>query len=232
DKDCSQWHCIGGPGPQQTCCSMLPSTAQRHRGTNPHRSEYDASTLDMASCRQSTLVRQDTQRKRRVRGPRAEIPTMVPISPIVGTVPEFQQTIDSTSWNQHESDELLSIGCPTQVAAKANKDAGTERTCRESLLEELQVSLLQSKRIYRRRLRSRLICTFCIFLVVGAVACVVTAALLTRHESPRGALLAMEGVLELLPENSSYCARGRLQAVTAFRAEVFNAVEDRMDAVF
>ncbi|KAM7308646.1 hypothetical protein ISCGN_012280 [Ixodes scapularis] len=73
----------------------------------------------------------------------------------------------------------------------------------------------------------------CIFLVVSAVACVVTAALPpTRHESPRGALLAMEGVLELLPENSSYCTRGRLQAVTAFRAYVFNAVEDRMDAVF
>ncbi|KAG0410781.1 hypothetical protein HPB47_012093 [Ixodes persulcatus] len=77
-----------------------------------------------------------------------------------------------------------------------------------------------------------MICTFCIFLVVGAVACVVTAAPLTRHESPRGALLAMEGVLELLPENSGYCARGRLQPVAAFRAEVFNAVEDRMNAVF
>ncbi|CAN8016893.1 unnamed protein product [Ixodes persulcatus] len=77
-----------------------------------------------------------------------------------------------------------------------------------------------------------MICTFCIFLVVGAVACVVTAAPLTRHESPRGALLAMEGVLELLPENSGYCARGRLQAVAAFRAEVFNAVEDRMNAIF
>ncbi|CAN7977007.1 unnamed protein product, partial [Ixodes persulcatus] len=102
----------------------------------------------------------------------------------------------------------------------------------ESRLEELQVSLVQSKRVYRRRLRSRLICAFCVFLVVGAVACVTTAALLTRHESPRGALLAMEGVLELLPENPGYCARGRQQAVTTFRAEVSNAVEDRMDAVF
>ncbi|CAN7988569.1 unnamed protein product, partial [Ixodes pacificus] len=211
---------------------MLPSTAQRQRGTNPYRSEHGASTLDMASCRQSTLVRQDTQRKRRVRGPRVELPTAVPISPIVGTMPEFQQTIDSDSWNQHESDELPSNGSPSQEAAGANGDAATEKSCKESRLQELQVSLLQSKRVYRRRLRSRLICTFCVFLVVGAVACVTTAALLTRHESPRGALLAMEGVLELLPENPGYCARGRHQAVTTFRAEVFNAVEDRMDAVF
>ncbi|KAM7298359.1 hypothetical protein ISCGN_018956 [Ixodes scapularis] len=206
---------------------MLPSTAQRQRGTNPYRSEYGASTLDMASCRQSTLVRQDTQRNLRVRGPRAELPTMVPISPIVGTMPEFQQTIDSDSWNQ-----LPSNGSPSQEAAEANEEATTEKSCKVSRLEELQVSLLQSKRVYRHRLRSRLICAFCVFLVVGAVACVTTAALLTRHDSPRGALLAMEGVLELLPENPAYCPRGSHQAITAFSAEVFNAVEDRMDAVF
>ncbi|CAN8003827.1 unnamed protein product, partial [Ixodes hexagonus] len=98
--------------------------------------------------------------------------------------------------------------------------------------EQLQVSLLQSKRIYRRRLRSRLICAFCVLLVAGAVACVATAALLTRHESPRGALLAMEGFLELLPEDPNYCARGTQRAVSTVRPEVFNALEDRMDEVF
>ncbi|CAN7987116.1 unnamed protein product [Ixodes hexagonus] len=189
----------------------------------------------MASCRQSTLVRQETQRNRRIRirGARADLPQMVPLSPIVGTSPALQRTIDSSSWNRQESEELLPSGSlPQEAQANRNSDAATEKTCRDSRLEELQVSLLQSKRVYRRRLRSRLICAFCVLLVVGAAACVTTAAFLTRHESPRGALLAMEGVLELLPENPNYCARGTRQAVAAFRAEVFNAVEDRMDEVF
>ncbi|KAM7284581.1 hypothetical protein ISCGN_001675 [Ixodes scapularis] len=188
----------------------------------------------MESCRQCTLGRQETQRKRRVQGPHTDHPSLVPLSPIVSTVPEFQQTMNSSSWNRHESHELPPTGSPSQEARsnKSNKDAATEGACSKLRLEALQVSLLQSKRVYRRRLRSRLICTFCLLLVVGAVACVATAAVLTRHASPRGALLAMEGVLELLPENPNYCARGTQHAVTAFRAEVFNAVEDRMDAVF
>lgn len=103
---------------------------------------------------------------------------------------------------------------------------------RSTRLHELEVTLLQNSRLYRRRLTTRLVCVFCCLVLLGVVICFTSVALLVRNETPRGILVGYDGSFQLKPTNKSYCVKGSPSDVAAYRKNIIRVIEQKLDAVF
>lgn len=85
---------------------------------------------------------------------------------------------------------------------------------------------------YRRRLTARLVCAFCVLLLVAIAVCLACVAMLLHVEPPRGVLVAVEGSLEMAPRSSNYCVVGTPAVISAYKSDAVRNLETKLDSIY
>lgn len=145
--------------------------------------------------------------------------------------------VSDCEWSSIEKAETCTLSHPTTTDAATTTEApetdSLERMSSDAYVPDVSINGKPFERkYYRRRLTARLVCAFCVLLLVAIAVCLACVAMLLHVEPPRGVLVAIEGSLEMAPNNSNYCVVGTPAAISAYKLDTVKNLENKLDSIY
>uniref|UniRef100_A0A6M2D805 SEA domain-containing protein n=1 Tax=Rhipicephalus microplus TaxID=6941 RepID=A0A6M2D805_RHIMP len=145
--------------------------------------------------------------------------------------------VSECEWSSIGKAETCTLSHPTTMDAATTTESpetdSLERMSSDVYLPDVSIGgKAFETRHYRRRLTARLVCAFCVLLLVAIAVCLACVAMLLHVEPPRGVLVAVEGSLEMAPNNSNYCVVGTPAAISAYKLDTVKSLENKLDSIY
>lgn len=189
----------------------------------------------MAACWHSTPIRPNEPSEQRLPEDEGGACTRLRLfSPVVNARPASE-----SEWSSLGKAETCTLSHRTTTDAATTTEEAPETESLERLSSEVcghdyatGVAKPFERNRYRRRLTARLVCAFCVLLLVAIAVCLACVAMLLHVEPPRGVLVAVEGSLEMVPKSSNYCVVGTPAVISAYKSDAVKDLENKLDSIY